>query len=76
MAGFLAGGGMKTGQMIGTTTRDAGYAKDRPVHVHEVFSTLYHNLGINVKTAQLRDPAGRPQYLVENREQIKELVWR
>ncbi|MCH8046616.1 MAG: DUF1501 domain-containing protein [Planctomycetes bacterium] len=74
MMGFLAGGGMKTGQMIGTTSRDAGDAKDRPVHVHEVFSTLYRNLGINVKTAQLRDPAGRPQYLLANREQIRELA--
>lgn len=71
---FLAGGGMRTGQVIGSSTRYAEEAKDRPVHLQEVFATLYHNLGINVATTQLIDPAGRPQYLVEVRQAIKELV--
>jgi hypothetical protein len=74
MAAFVAGGGMRLGQAIGTTTKDAGHAKDRPVHVQEVFATLYRNLGIDVKTAQLIDTAGRPQYLVEHRDAISELV--
>jgi hypothetical protein len=74
MAAFVAGGGMRLGQAIGSTTRDAGHAKDRPVHVQEVFATLYHNLGIDVRTAQLFDTAGRPQYLVEKRDAISELV--
>jgi hypothetical protein len=71
---FLAGGGMKLGQAIGSSTRNAEYAKDRPVHFQEVFATLYRNLGIDVTTAQLRDTAGRPQYLVDKREVIRELV--
>jgi hypothetical protein len=71
---FLAGGGMKLGQVIGASTKNAEYAKDRPVHFQEVFATLYHNLGIDVKTAQLTDTAGRPQYLVDKREAIRELV--
>jgi uncharacterized protein (DUF1501 family) len=74
MAAFVAGGGMRLGQAIGSTTRDAGHAKDRPVHVQEVFATLYHNLGIDARTAQLFDTAGRPQYLVEKRDAISELV--
>ena len=74
MMAFLAGGGMKTGQVIGSTTKDAGDAKDRPVQVQEVFATLYRNLGIDVRTAQLFDTAGRPQYLVEKRDVISELV--
>jgi hypothetical protein len=74
MAAFVAAGGMRLGQAIGSTTRDAGHAKDRPVHVQEVFATLYRNLGIDVRTAQLFDTAGRPQYLVENRDAISELV--
>jgi hypothetical protein len=74
MAAFVAGGGMRLGQAIGSTTNDAGYAKDRPVHVHEIFATLYQNLGIDVRTAQLFDTAGRPQYLVEKRDAIRELV--
>ncbi len=72
--GFLAGGGMRLGQAIGTSTANAEEAKDRPVELREVFATLYHNLGINVETAQLIDPAGRPQYLTEHFRPMKELV--
>jgi uncharacterized protein (DUF1501 family) len=72
--GFLAGGGMRLGQAIGTSTANAEEAKDRPVHLQEVFATLYHNLGIDVHRTQLIDPAGRPQYLVEAREPIRELL--
>jgi Protein of unknown function (DUF1501) len=74
MMAFLAGGGMRTGQVIGSTTKLAENAKDRPVHVQEVFATLYHNLGIDVRKTQLFDTAGRPQYLVEKRDLISELV--
>jgi hypothetical protein len=62
---LLAGGGMKTGQMIGATDRLGGEAVARPVRFGEVFATLYRNLGIDVKTAQLHDLHGRPQYLVD-----------
>ena len=71
---FLAGGGMKMGQFIGTTTRNAEEAKDRPVHLQEIFATLYHNLGIDVSRVQLRDTAGRPQYLVDMLKPVSELV--
>ena len=74
MMAFLAGGGMRTGQVIGSTTKNAEHAKDRPVHFQEVFATLYHNLGVDVRTAQLYDTAGRPQYLVEKRDVLSELV--
>lgn len=71
---FLAGGGMKMGQTIGTSTRYAEEPKDRPVHLREVFATLYHNMGIDVAKTTLIDPSGRPQYLLDDRKPIKELV--
>ncbi len=71
---FLAGGGMRTGQAVGKSTRYAEDAMDRPVHLQEVFATLYHNLGIDVDKLTLRDPNGRPQYLVDHRTPIRELV--
>jgi hypothetical protein len=74
MAALVAGGGMKLGQVIGSTTKNAENAKDRPVQVQEVFATLYRNLGIDVRSVQLFDTAGRPQYLVEKRDAIQELV--
>ena len=62
---ILAGGGMRTGQVIGSTTKDGGEANGRPVHVQEVFATLYNNLGINTETATVTDLKGRPHYLVD-----------
>lgn len=62
---LMAGGGMRTGQVIGSTNRLGEHAQDRPVTFQEVFATLYHNLGIDVRTATIDDLSGRPQYLVD-----------
>lgn len=62
---LLAGGGMKTGQVIGATDRIAGEAVARPVTWGELFATLYHNLGIDAQRTTLPDLSGRPQHLVE-----------
>ncbi len=71
---LLAGGGMRTGQVIGSTNRLGEVAKDRPVHMQEIVATIYHNLGIDPRTTTLTDPTGRPQYLIEHREPLRELV--
>jgi hypothetical protein len=72
---LLAGGGMKTGQVIGATDRLGGEASDRPVHFQEVFATLYHNMGIDVNKATVNDLTGRPQFLVDNNYQpMRELI--
>ena len=63
---MLSGGGMRTGQVIGSTNKFAEVPKDRPVHFQEVFATLYHNLGIDVSHLTLNDLTGRPQYLVDH----------
>jgi len=71
---FLAGGGMRHGQMIGSTTRNAEEPLERPVHIQHVFHTVYHQLGIDADAVTLTDPNGRPQYLVEERKLIGELI--
>ena len=63
---LLAGGGMHHGQVIGSTTRDGGEANDRPVEFPEVFSTLYHCLGIDARRTTVDDLSGRPRFLVES----------
>ncbi|MGV3606350.1 MAG: DUF1501 domain-containing protein [Planctomycetaceae bacterium] len=63
---LLAGGGMKMGQVIGATDRLGGEPVDRPVKFQEVFATLYHHLGIDVRHTTISDLAGRPQYLVDD----------
>lgn len=71
----MAGGGMRTGQVVGSTNRLGEYAKDRPVKFQEVFATLYHNLGIDLNQVTEKDLRGRPQYLVdEDIQPMKELI--
>ena len=72
--GLLAGGGMRNGQVIGSTTRFAEEADERPIHFKDVFVTLYRNLGIDITTTPVPDITGRPNYLFEGHEAIKELI--
>lgn len=72
---MLAGGGMRTGQVIGATNRLGEYAVRRPIHFQDVFATLYTNIGLNLSQVREFDPNGRPQYLVDpGFEPIRELV--
>jgi len=72
---LMAGGGMKTGQVIGATDRLGGEAVSRPVTFGEVYATLFKNLGIDANQATLPDLNGRPQYLVEDQARpLAELV--
>ncbi|MDP7017836.1 MAG: DUF1501 domain-containing protein, partial [Pirellulaceae bacterium] len=64
--GMLAGGGMRTGQVLGATNRLGEHAVDRPVHFQEVFATLYRNMGIDIDRTTVRDFSGRPRYLVDH----------
>ena len=71
---FLAGGGMRTGQVIGSTDKFGEQADERPVHYRDVFATLYHNLGIDLESTPLYDTEGRPQYLMAGHKPLEELV--
>lgn len=71
---LLAGGGMRTGQVVGATNRLGEFAKERPVHMQEIVATLYRNVGIDPAAATINDPTGRPQFLVDVREPIAELA--
>lgn len=72
---LMAGGGMNTGQVIGSTDRLGGEAVDRPVEFPEVFSTLYHNMGIDARATTVKDLGGRPHYLVDSQHApMRELV--
>ncbi|MCA9095614.1 MAG: DUF1501 domain-containing protein [Planctomycetaceae bacterium] len=71
---LMAGGGMRTGQIIGATNRLGEYATERPVDMQEIVSTIYYNLGIDPGATTIQDPTGRPQFLTEIRAPIRELV--
>ena len=55
---LVAGGGMRCGQVLGSTTRWGEEPHTRPVHFRDVFATLYQRLGIDVATTQFTDLAG------------------
>jgi hypothetical protein len=71
---ILAGGGMKSGQVIGSTNRLGEHAKDRPVKFSDIHATIWHNLGIDPETTTINDPGNRPQHLVDGGHVMKELV--
>jgi len=70
---LMAGGGLKTGQVIGSTNRLGEFAKERPVTFGEVFSTIYQAVGLNPMTTTLMDPTGRPQHLADG-PPLRELI--
>lgn len=73
--GLLAGGGMKTGQVIGATDRLGGEATERPVQFGDVFATLYQRLGIDTSKVTVTDLTGRPQHLVDaGCEALREVI--
>ena len=72
---LLAGGGIQGGRIVGETDQDGGVPSERPVHVQEVFATLFQNLGIDTNTVKIPDLNGRPRYLVDdNHQRIVELL--
>jgi hypothetical protein len=71
---ILAGGGMRAGQVIGETDRYAAAAISRAVHYQDVFATLYHNLQLDALKTTVNDLTGRPQYLLDRGEVLRELV--
>jgi hypothetical protein len=56
---LLAGGGLKVGQVIGSTDSTASVPKDYPVHYRDVLATVYHRLGIDAH-GFVPDVTGRP----------------
>ena len=71
---LIVGGGCESGQVIGNTDRQAGAPTERPVHYKDVIATLYHNLGIDPSQTTIDDTHGRPQFLLDAGEPIRELV--
>ena len=71
---LLAGGGFRHGQVIGSTNRLGEVPESRPVHIQEVCATMYKALGIDTMSTTLTDRTGRPQYLLDHRDPLKELA--
>jgi hypothetical protein len=67
-------GSMRMGQVIGRSSARGEHVVDRPVSPQDVAATIYHHLGIDSRSVTFADRAGRPTYLIEKGEPIRELV--
>jgi hypothetical protein len=70
---FLAGGGMRMGQVVGETDARGERARFHPFTPQNVLATLYTVMGIPLTTT-LTDHSGRPQYLLDTPIPIAELL--
>jgi Protein of unknown function (DUF1501) len=73
MSAVIAGGGLKTGQVIGSTDARGGHPKDRPYKISNVLSTIYRTIGID-PAQTFPNGSGRPMYLLDEREPVTELL--
>ncbi len=72
MSILLAGGGLKVGQVIGTSTSKGEVPASRPVSPTDVLATIYRHLGIN-PTNHTVTREGRPVPVLPDGEPIREL---
>lgn len=73
MSALLAGGGLRTGQVVGSTTAKGEHPKDRPLTPRDLLATVYRHLGIDPRR-EFKDHAGRPVPVLADGEPIRELV--
>lgn len=71
---LFANGRMKMGQAIGSSNRRGEYPADKAFSPQDVLATVYHHLGIDPHTATFVNRTGRPVYLLDGGEPIRELV--
>ncbi len=70
---MVAGGGLKMGQVVGASNANGERPKDRPITVPQVLATVYKAIGIDPGQTF---PAGngRPVYVLDDRELVRELL--
>jgi uncharacterized protein (DUF1501 family) len=73
MSILLAGGGLRVGQVLGSSTKNGEAPKSRPVSPTDVLATVYRHLGIDT-TQHTYDHTGRPFPILPDGEPIHELI--
>ena len=68
----ISGGGVKGGQVIGSSTDDGSRVKDRPVKVEDLFSSVCYALDVDTDKEH-NSPLGRPLKIVDGGETVTEL---
>jgi hypothetical protein len=74
MSMLLAGGGMRTGQVVGSTNSKGEHPKDRPLTPNDLWATVFRHLGIDYNNTSFPDFRGRPMPFLPFGDPIAELV--
>ncbi len=69
-----AGGGIKTGGIIGATDKRGEDVIERPCGPGDFLATIYHHLGIDSSKVTIKDFNGRPTPIVDHGRPIPELI--
>ena len=70
---LMGGGGVRGGQVVGSTTRLGDAPKDRPLTPFDIHATVYHLLGVD-PTTNFLNHSGRPVPAIDHGSVIHELV--
>jgi hypothetical protein len=73
MGCLIAGGGLRMGQAIGSSSSRGEYPRDRRVTASQVLSTVYRAVGID-PAQTFPNGSGRPMYVLDDREPVSELL--
>jgi hypothetical protein len=73
MSALLAGGGLKMGQVVGSTDPRGEYPRTRAVGPQDVLATMYHVLGIDYHH-EFYDGGKRPIPILNEGKAIEELI--
>ena len=73
MSFLVSGGGMRTGQVVGSTNSKAEHPQDRPMTPNNMWASVYRHLGIDY-THAFPDRRGRPMPILPFGEPIEEML--
>ena len=74
MSMLMAGGGLRHGQVIGSSTRDGGQINDRPILPGDIAATIYEHFGVPLDSTY-PDATNRPLHLLpDGGAPIRELI--
>jgi hypothetical protein len=74
MSVLVSGGGMKMGQVVGSTNAKGEHPKDRPMSPNDLWATTFRHLGIDWLNTSFLDHRGRPMPILPDGEPIAELL--
>lgn len=74
MSVLVSGGGLKMGQVVGSTNSRGEVPKDRPLIPNDLWATVLRHLKVDYADKSYLDHSGRPMPLLPDGQPIRELI--